>query len=62
MGLNQRIDLIGHLDLSGMWLSVDMRLDTKITRVEKEVKLRAQNMLTILNPTINKEHVDYIVR
>lgn len=31
MGLNGTVNLIGHLDLSGLWLHVDLNTDTKQT-------------------------------
>ena len=51
---------IGHLHLSGMWLCVDPRTCTKNTFVLEEIKLRVQNMLTILGSTINMVEGNYI--
>jgi len=39
---------IGHLYLSGMWLGVNLRTDTKKTCIFRRIRLRAQNMPTIL--------------
>lgn len=37
MGLNQTMDLIGHLDLSGMWAGVDLRMGTQKACVYKSL-------------------------
>jgi hypothetical protein len=44
--------LIKHLQLSGMWLSVAPRTDTKKIYL-KVTRLHAQNMITILGSIVN---------
>ena len=53
MGLDQTVDLIGHLDLSGMCLGVDLRMDTKNYMCLEEIGLRAPNMLIFLCSIVN---------
>ena len=37
MGLNQTVDLIGNLDLSGMWVGMVLRTDARKTCVYKRL-------------------------
>ena len=53
MGLNLTVDLIGHLELSGMCLGVDLRSDTKIYMCLGEIELYAQNMLIFPGSIVN---------
>lgn len=53
MRLNPTLDLIIHLDLSGMWLSVHLKTNTKKTCVLKEIWLHAQNLLIIPSVIVN---------
>lgn len=53
MRLNPTLDLIIHLDLSGMWLSVHLKTNTKKTCVLKEIGLHAQNLLIIPSVIVN---------
>ena len=52
MCLLRLVILIKHLQLSGMWLGVAPRIDTKKTYL-KETGLHAQNMITILGSINN---------
>ena len=42
----------GHLYLSGVWLSVDLRMDTKNMCIKK-MRLCASYMLIMLGPIVN---------
>ena len=53
MGLNGTVNLIGHLDFSGLWLGMDLNTDTKKDMSLEEIALCAQNMLTILGSILN---------
>jgi hypothetical protein len=45
--------LIAHLYLSGVWLELDLKTDTKKDIFNKHIGLHAQNMFTILGSIIN---------
>jgi len=47
-----KLILTEHLYLGGVWLDVDLRMDTKETHI-KEIGLYAQNLLTILDSIVN---------
>ena len=51
--------LLGHLDLSGMWFGVAPRIDTKKMCL-KGIRLRAQNMITILGLIVHKTGRTYM--
>jgi hypothetical protein len=42
-----------HLYLSGVWLGVDLRTESRKTLCLKEIGLSAENLLTILHSTVN---------
>ena len=52
MGLIRLFIVNGHLYLSGVWLSVDVRVDTKKDKCLIEIKLCAQNLLPTLGSMI----------
>jgi hypothetical protein len=42
-----------HLYLSGMWLGVDLRMDTRKTSVSKRLDCLLKNMLPIIGSIVN---------
>jgi hypothetical protein len=53
MILIRLVILIAHLYLSGVWLELDLKTDTKKDIFNKHIGLHAQNMFTILGSIIN---------
>ena len=47
-----------HLYLSGEWLGVDLRTDTKKTRVENILEMQVHNILTILDTIISRQNLE----
>ena len=51
----------GYIHLSGVWLHVDLRMDTKKTSFKEKIGLCAQNLLPILGSTVNLIRWTYMV-
>jgi hypothetical protein len=61
--LNWKVDnliwlLIGHPFLSGVWLGVDPRMDTKRVCVSKEIESHNQKTLAIISLLVNQTKED----